>query len=285
MNDLDSFLTESEIDNVSVFEKSELGFSTDLDDNGFPKAKFFEVEVLLNNNADAKNLKAKIEENFKDIAKDFEIKKLKDKDWIKLYINELQPVICDGFYLYNDSIQQMPKDSEFIPIKLNSALAFGSGHHQTTQSCITNAKKLNDSGFAPKVILDMGCGTGVLGICAIKIWPESKLIGIDIDPEAVRVTKENYELNEVFADAFVGSDLKNVDKKFDLIFSNILKQPLIDLCPEFKETLNPRGFIITSGFITSQEPDIMRCYESSGFELYNRIQMEEWLSITFRKKW
>lgn len=283
LNDIDTFSEESEFNNISFFENADLGFSDKLDENGFPIAKFFDVEILVKDQNESEFLKKILESKFKTDIQNFKATELKDADWVDLYTKELKPVLCDKFYFYNESIQKSPDDDHLIPIKLNSALAFGSGHHQTTQGCLMNAVYLNEQGFSPNDVLDMGCGTGILGICALKIWGNANLLGIDIDPEAVRITNENYKSNDVVAEAVTSDNVSNINAKFDLILCNILKQPLIDLCENFCEILNENGYIITSGFIKNQENEVVDCYESFGFELENRIQIDDWLSILFKK--
>ena len=283
LTEIDKFSEESEFNNISMFENVSLGFSYKLDENGFPLARFFDVEILVKDQNEVSFLKKILDARFKTDIQNFKALELKDEDWVDLYTKGLTPVICDKFYFYNESIQECPEDSDIIPIKLNSALAFGSGHHQTTQGCLLNAIYLDEKGFAPNNILDMGCGTGILGICASKIWKNSSLLGIDIDPEAVRITNENYAANETVADALTSDNVSNIDKKFDLILCNILKQPLIDLCESFCDILIENGYIITSGFIKSQEDEVVNCYESFDFKLENRIQIDDWLSILFKK--
>ncbi len=284
LENLNSFLDEIELYNVSIFENADFGFSQTLDENGFPIAKFFEVEVFVNDKNEAENLQKTLNKEFPQIIKDFQINEVDNKNWVDSYLKELKPVIIENFYFYNDSIQKPTHDSNLIPIKLNSALAFGSGHHQTTQGCILNAEFLKNNSFVPIEILDMGCGTGILGICALKLWPDSNLLGIDIDPEAVKITLDNYQANDIKkANAIVGSNLDNIDTKFDLIFCNILKQPLLDLAKSFYDKLNKRGYIITSGFITSQEKEVIDMYQKMGFKIINKISMEDWLSVLFRR--
>lgn len=284
LENLNSFLDEIELYNVSIFENADFGFSQTLDENGFPIAKFFEVEVFVNDKNEAENLQKTLNKEFSQIIKDFQINEVDNKNWVDSYLKELKPVMIENFYFYNDSIQKPTHDSNLIPIKLNSALAFGSGHHQTTQGCILNAEFLKNNSFVPIEILDMGCGTGILGICTLKVWQDSNLLGIDIDPEAVKITLDNYQANNIKkANAIVGSNLDNIDTKFDLIFCNILKQPLLDLAKSFYEKLNKGGYIITSGFITSQEKDVIDMYRKMGFKIINKISMEDWLSILFRR--
>ena len=287
---IDVIEKEGQFDNISLFENAEFGFSDKVDENGFPIAKFFDVEILVNTEENAKQLQQFLSERFGEEIRCFRHDVLKNEDWVQAYLSELKPVICDNFYFYNESIQSAPdrKRSEnvnLIPIKLNSALAFGSGHHQTTQACLLNMRYLfEQNSYELKRILDMGCGTGILGICALKLWKDAKLIGIDIDNEAVRITKDNYKANSTDATAIVGDCPPKVTSEFDLVFCNILKQPLVNLCSDFSKVMRQGAYIITSGFIISQEAEIDEIYTAHGFEIINRIQIDDWLSVMFRKK-
>ncbi len=287
---IDVIEKEGQFDNISLFENAEFGFSDKVDENGFPIAKFFDVEILVNTEENAKQLQQFLSERFGEGIRCFRHDVLKNEDWVQAYLSELKPVICDNFYFYNESIQSAPdrKRSEnvnLIPIKLNSALAFGSGHHQTTQACLLNMRYLfEQNSYELKRILDMGCGTGILGICALKLWKDAKLIGIDIDNEAVRITKDNYKANGTDATAIVGDCPPKVTSEFDLVFCNILKQPLVNLCSDFSKVMRQGAYIITSGFIISQEAEIDEIYTAHGFEIINRIQIDDWLSVMFRKK-
>ena len=130
----------------------------------------------------------------------------------------------------------------------------------------------------------MGCGTCILGICALKLCKDAKLIGIDIDNEAVRITKDNYTANSTDATAIVGDCPPKVTSEFDLVFCNILKQPLVNLCSDFSKVMRQGAYIITSGFIISQEAEIDEIYTAHGFEIINRIQIDDWLAVMFREK-
>lgn len=287
---IDLLEEEGQFDNISVFENAELGFSDKQDENGFPIAKFFDIEILVNTEEKANQLQQFLSERFGAEIRFFHYSALKNEDWVQAYLLELKPVICGNFYFYNDTIQTAPAQTKteranLIPVKLNSALAFGSGHHQTTQACLLNMIYLfSQHNYELKSILDMGCGTGILGICAVKLWKNAQLIGIDIDSEAVKITEKNYRANEINATAIVGNRPQAVADGFDLVFCNILKQPLMDLCEGFTKVMNTGAYIITSGYITSQEAEIIQVYASHGFEIINRIQIDDWLSIMFKKK-
>ena len=283
LSKIDEILSKNEIDNVSVFEDTDYGFSDKLDENGFPIANFFDVEIIVHNSKEADFIKNLVCDQFASNIKSYDSKELKDEDWVSEYIKNLEPVVCDRFYFYNDAIQTTPDNLDLIPIKLNSALAFGSGHHQTTRGCLLNMMYIAKHNIVPSNILDMGCGTGILGICAKKIWANSRLLGIDIDPEAVRITNDNYKSNNVKAKAIVNKT-PNYETYYDLIFCNILKQPLIDLCCEFKKIMNSGAYIITSGYIRTQEDDVINCYKMNDFNIENIIRIDEWVSIIFKNK-
>ena len=283
LSEIDEILSKNEINNISIFENTTYGFSEQLDENGFPIANFFDVEIILNNSNEENFIKKLVYDKFKTNIKSYEFKELKDEDWVNEYIKNLEPVVCEKFYFYNDAIQTVSDNLDIIPIKLNSALAFGSGHHQTTKGCLLNMIYIEQHNIIPYNILDMGCGTGILGICAKKIWANSNLLGIDIDPEAVRITNDNYKSNNIDAVAIVDNE-PNSKNYYDLIFCNILKQPLIDLCCEFKKVMNKGAYIITSGYIKSQEEDIANCYKMNNFSIENIIRIDEWVSIIFKNK-
>lgn len=290
---LEEYLDSIEIYNVTIFENTDLGFSeVGLDNNGFPIANFFNVEIFGKDEEECCVTKEKILSN-KELSQyidNITISIINNDDWVDMYIRELKPIIIDNFYIYNDNYTDIPEDARNLtPIKINSALAFGSGDHQTTQACISmmNYIKNNINSFKPKNILDMGCGSGILAISSSKIWDDiENIVGIDIEEDAVNITRDNFSINDVQnTKVFHGSNLDVVDhEKFDLVLCNILKQPLQDLCPHFFSHMNENSYIITSGFITSQYDDVRSTYLSHGFTEIHKIQINDWLSVLFMKK-
>jgi ribosomal protein L11 methyltransferase len=274
-------------DNFSAFENNDLGFSEQNDDDGFPIANYFDVEILLDSMFDAQKLQEYLALKFQNGICNSSICYLSEKDWVDVYTKELQPIVCGKFYVFNDSVHSYPEESDLIPIKINSALAFGSGHHQTTQACIINISKLYETTvlnttMVTTSILDMGCGTGILGICATKILNNYKLLGIDIDPVAVEIAQENYIANDIINGETLNTSTVPL-QMFNLILCNILKQPLIDMSKIFYESLLSGGVTVVSGFILSQESEIIECYESIGFITQNIVHLDEWSSILLYK--
>ncbi len=281
IKDIQNFLDACETESFSIFEYEKMGFSKDLDENGFPIADCFVVEIFDQSIAFLHIL----EERFGNLIQEPKIENVDNNDWVAQYIRELKPVIIDGFYIYNDNFEKDLIENGLIPVKINSALAFGSGDHQTTKACISMLQYLKKNAFYPKDVLDMGCGSGILAICAFKIWENLTVKAIDIESDAVQISKENFKINSVDGEVFQGSDVSiyNNLSSFDLILCNILKKPLEDLASSFYEVLRPGGMIVTSGFITSQYDDIEKCYINQGFENHHQIRIDDWCSVLFKK--
>ncbi|MDR1034425.1 MAG: 50S ribosomal protein L11 methyltransferase [Holosporales bacterium] len=281
---IEMLVEELDCDNLSVFENTESGFSQRNDENGFSIANRFDVEVLFKSKADASEFQQLLLTRLEVEATGCEISELSDEDWVDFYVKKLQPISCGKFYIFNEILCKDSNNLNLIPIQIKSALAFGSGHHQTTKACLLNLVELEKSGqlnHEQLSILDMGCGTGILGICAAKIWKGAELMGVDIDREATKIAQDNYTANDVFGTALTASTVPH--GKFDLVLCNILKQPLIDMCEDFFDILKMGGYIIISGFILNQEDEIIEYYSRLKFVQTNRIYLDEWVSILLRK--
>lgn len=290
--DVDSLLNSLEalnVNSVSVFENVERGFSDKTIDsdlsiflNDLPTANYFCVESFHSDVNELNIARKAIELEFSGSILETIIKNIDEKDWIEAYLKELKDIQIGRFFIYNSDIKDITHSNNLIPIKINSSMAFGSGDHETTSSCIEAIEMLDDSQFKPNSILDMGCGTGILGICALKIWPNAKLLGIDIDEDAVGISNRNYISNGVIANAVTGGSIAQT-KEFDLILCNILKAPLIDFAKSFYDSLSVGGCVVLSGFIMSQYEEILLKYESLGFSKLFEIIKKEWCCLALKK--
>ena len=131
---------------------------------------------------------------------------------------------------------------------LNPGLAFGTGSHPTTRLCLEWLEKIN---LDQKSVLDYGCGSGILGISAIKLGAKS-VTAIDLDPQAVIASKNNAEKNHVQQEIEITDNNKKIEKNFNIIVANILAKPLIELAPYFYKKLNKDGVICLSGILEGQ---------------------------------
>lgn len=216
-------------------------------------------------------------------SKSFAISELPEKDWVAHVQRELKPIEAGRFFLYGShDADKVPEDR--IPLLIEAAMAFGTGHHGTTLGCLKLLDRLADEGFQPKRIADIGCGTAVLAMAATKIWPDAEVIASDIDAVAVEVSKANLIANNlegrvacIEAVGFEHPQLR--DQPFDLIFANILKGPLVSLAPDFSDSLLTQGKAILSGILTDQAPEIVNIYGQFGLNVYAREEINEWTSM------
>ncbi len=193
-------------------------------------------------------------------------------DWIKTYQDSVKPVEIDEFYIHPSWYE--PKKNK-INILIDPALAFGSGHHETTRSCVKALKKYVKPG---NTLLDVGCGSGILGIAAAKMG--AVVDACDTDPLAVKSTKENFELNKVSYNQIWEGSAAKTDKKYDIVVANIIADVLVFIAPELKQKVN--GFLILSGIISKYRDKVLEKY--SEFELVDEISENEWISLILRKE-
>ncbi len=279
IDELNLYFDQNEITNVSIFEDpNSKTVNTHLDNDGFPIASTFCIELYCNNKEEAikmlENVKQKI-----DIS-DIKINTISDHDWIEEYEKNLHPIIVDNFVFYYSDKIGLKKGQ--IGIKLGSSMAFGNGSHQTTKGCILSMLDLKNSNFSPKNILDMGCGSGILAICASKIWSNIDITCTDIDINAVQIAQSNCKNNNVKCDIVHTDNLDKFSQTFDLIVANILKQPLELLASSFFMHLSKNGKIIISGYIREQEKELCEYYTKIGFQILNTLYLDDWCMCTMQ---
>ena len=219
-------------------------------------------------------------------AKEFAISELPDTDWVAHVRRELSPVVAGRFFVYGShDADKVPSDS--VPLLIEAAMAFGTGHHGTTLGCLKAYDRLLSQGFAPSSVADIGCGTAVLAMAAAATLPVTP-IASDIDPVAVEVAEANVAANGlsgrvrcVEAAGFDHPDLSAT--RFDLIFANILKGPLIDLAPAVSAASAPGGRVILSGLLTEQAEEITNVYCANGYSLDLREDIVEWTTLSLQK--
>ncbi len=202
---------------------------------------------------------------------EIEVKEKSNKDWIENYKNSIKPVEIDEFYIH-PSWYEPKKDK--INILIDPALAFGSGHHETTRSCVKAIKKYVNKN---KKVLDVGCGSGILGIVSAKLG--AKVDACDTDPLAVSSTKENYELNGVKFDTIWEGSAALSSEKYDVVVANIIADVLIFIANDLKSRVN--DILILSGIIDKYKNKVLNKYKE--FELIDEIKDNEWVTLIFRK--
>ena len=220
-------------------------------------------------------------------GKPFVVSEVPDTDWVDKVRRELTPVEAGRFFVYGShDADKIPEGAE--PLLIEAAMAFGTGHHGTTQGCLEALDRLASEGFIGRNVADIGCGTAVLAMGAARIWTD-KVIASDIDEVAVEVAEANVRANDlsdkvacVVAAGFDNPDL-HARVPYDLVFANILKQPLIDLAPDMADHLAPGGYAILSGILTWQADEVVEVYTALGVPQLRRDVIGEWVTLTLRK--
>lgn len=219
-------------------------------------------------------------------AKDFVVSELPETDWVAHVKRELAPVEAGRFFVYgaHDS-DKLPSDK--IGLRIEAAMAFGTGHHGTTLGCLSALDHLATRGIVARNVADIGCGTAVLAMAAAKIWP-NPVIASDIDEVAVDVARANVRANGVEervhvieAAGFDHPDL-NAAAPFDLVFANILMGPLISLAPDMGRMVAQGGRAILSGILNPQADDVVAAYRARGFDVSNRAEFGDWTTLTLK---
>lgn len=220
-------------------------------------------------------------------AKDFVVSELPETDWVAHVRRELAPVEAGRFFVYGShDADKVPTDA--IPLLIEAAMAFGTGHHGTTLGCLRALDRLETGGFHARNAVDIGCGTAVLAMAAAKIWPEPVLAS-DIDQVAVDVAEANVLANDLagrvtcYEAAGFDHPKLTAAAPFDLVFANILKAPLIALAPDMADALESGGYAILSGILNEQADEVVEVYARSGINLIHRAEIVEWTTLTLRK--
>jgi len=186
-----------------------------------------------------------------------------DKDWEREWMKNYHPIECaNGLWIVPKWMS--PPNPNAINIIMDPGLAFGTGYHATTRLCID---WLTEQPLQGKVVIDYGCGSGILGIAALLLGAK-QVYAVDIDPQAVLATHQNAERNHV-ADklqAFLPEQFSDYCKEqailpVDLITANILAKPLMSLAPYFATLLKSQGSIVLAGLIENQVEDVKAAYQ------------------------
>jgi len=231
-----------------------------------------QIQALFSDSVDIKNIQYKLISNFKGINFIFNTSSVSETDWVKLSQSQFKPICIKNRINIVPSWHEIDNLNQ-INIILDPGLAFGTGAHPTTHLC---AEWLNDNVSKDKQVLDYGCGSGILAIVADKLGAK-KVLGVDIDPQAIISSNENGILNKC--------NIKwlNTDKDFkfqaDLVVANILSSALTVLAPLLASYCKPNGKIALSGILESQENQIKEIY-SRWFKFEKTLKNDGWICLS-----
>jgi ribosomal protein L11 methyltransferase len=207
---------------------------------------------------------------------------LNPKDWVSEVERSFPPLCVGRFYVHGSHVATLPPASK-IALHVNAGAAFGSGEHATTSGCLLALDMLAKKRHFLRP-LDMGCGSGILAIAMAKLW-HCKVIGSDIDPVSIHVAKENAKRNKVaqWMQFSAGNGYRSPfvmqNHPFDIIVANILARPLMKMAADLRKKLAPRGIVVLSGLLASQERMILAAHRMQGLKLLFRIRKNGWNTL------
>jgi len=212
-----------------------------------------------------------------------------DVDWVNNWKQYFHQFYIDDILVIPSWEKVEAKDEDKLVIHIDPGTAFGTGMHETTQLCIRQLKKYVTEGAQ---ILDVGCGSGILGMLALK-FGAAYSVGTDLDPCAIDATHENMEANGISKEQYevmIGNiiDDKAVQdaagyERYDIVAANILADVLVPLTPVIVRQMKPGGIYITSGIIDDKEAVVTEALKAAHLEILEVNYQGEWVSVTARR--
>lgn len=285
-------------DHVPLTEKETKGMFIDIlpelpPDNGEARVSFY-----LDDTYDEKDTIQKVKEGLEEIGQFVNVgtcmmeeSETEDKDWVNNWKQYFKPFTVDDI-LIKPTWEEIPEGQEDkLMIQIDPGTAFGTGAHETTQLCIRALRTYLKDGDR---VLDVGTGSGILGICALKLGAK-EVVGTDLDENAIVATRENMESNEIEPSCFQVLTGNLIDEKeikdavgyegYDIVVANILADVIIPLQREVPPHLKKGGIFITSGIIDMKEEAVKEAFaQNEAFEVIEVRHQGEWVSVIARKK-
>ncbi|HHH72568.1 MAG TPA: 50S ribosomal protein L11 methyltransferase, partial [Sulfuricurvum sp.] len=202
------------------------------------------------------------------------LQKKRTEDWVRAYQESVTPVDVEPFYIHPTWSEPHP---ERINIVIDPALAFGTGHHPTTATCLEAVgRHVNPDDD----VIDVGCGSGILSITACKLG--AKVDACDTEPVSVGNTLENCDLNEVDLRHVWEGSAAQATQTYDVVIANIVADVLVFIARDLKKLLRPEGRLILSGILDKYEAKILDAY--ADMDVVERIAKEEWVTLVVAPK-
>lgn len=212
-----------------------------------------------------------------------------DVDWVNNWKKYFHQFYIDDILVIPSWEQIKAEDEGKLVIHIDPGTAFGTGMHETTQLCIRALKKYVKKGDA---VLDVGCGSGILGMLALK-FGAGYCVGTDLDPCAITATHENMEVNGIGKDRYEVMAGNIIDdrtvqdeagyERYDIVLANILADVLVPLTPVVPAHMKPGAVYITSGIIDDKEQTVVRAVKDAGLEVLEVSHQGEWVSVVAKK--
>lgn len=212
-----------------------------------------------------------------------------DIDWMNNWKEFFKPFVVDDIYIKPSWEEAGEEAKGKMLIEIDPGTAFGTGKHETTRLCIRQLKKYVSEGCK---VLDIGCGSGILSIVAARLGA-ADILGLDVDPEAVKVSWENIEINHISREQcqFAAGNIIEEEslqqlagENADVVTANILADIIIPLAPVAAARLKNGGVFISSGILYTKEEAVTEAIKRAGMKLAEVTRDGDWVSITARKQ-
>ncbi len=203
--------------------------------------------------------------------------------WTESWREHFPPLAVGKRFLLLPPWEPIPASPDRQAIVINPSMAFGTGHHATTQGCLEAIELLCTLHGAPSQALDLGTGSGVLAIALVKLGAQA-VWATDIDPIALDEAQKNINANQAEQRVFFShSPVEDLPGPFSLIVANLFSHTLITLAPALQTATEPRGYVVLSGIQTDQEEDVRTVYHTPDWHLFTRIDRDEWVTLVLRR--
>ncbi|HXV26385.1 MAG TPA: 50S ribosomal protein L11 methyltransferase [Alphaproteobacteria bacterium] len=221
-------------------------------------------------------------------VRDWSVERLVERDWVRESQRLLPEFRAGRYFLHGAHFRGVVPPGSWA-LEIDAGVAFGTGRHETTLGCLKELERLRKLGRLGRV-LDMGAGTGILGLAAARAGAAS-VLAVDNDPIAVRVARENARLNGLAArmhpiagEGYRRRPLAAARRRFDLVLANILSRPLQRMAPDLKRVLKPGGRAVLSGLLWGQEAEVLAAHRVQGLVLEQRCRLGDWSVLRLKKK-
>ncbi len=211
---------------------------------------------------------------------------LKEEDWANSWKANFKPTRIGERLVIKPSWEEFAASTGDIILELDPGMAFGTGTHATTRLCLESLELLvfKENAFTGNsTVLDVGCGSGVLGIAAA-LFGASRVVAVDIDPIAITVTRENAAINDV-SEIVSASEtpLAELPDQYAIVLANILAEELVKMSLPLTEKVTAGGFLVLSGILTEREKFVIAGFSQQPLRLHAVVHQEEWCCIIFQK--
>jgi len=244
----------------------------------------YRVVAYLDESQDVATMQSLIEAEVKRISNfievgsgRFTVEVMPDEDYENKWKEFYQPFRVGSNIIVTPVWEEAEAKDGDVVIKIDPGMAFGSGTHETTSMCVEFLQEIDVKG---KNIVDVGCGSGILGIVAAKLGA-SKVLAIDIDENAVIAAKENVKINEVaqVVEVTYGDLLKKVSDKVQIVVANILADVIMAISPDVKQIMGKEGLFISSGILATRAEEVVKVLEDNDYSVIEVRTQGEWSAI------